>query len=180
MNMSTPLQRVTSLCRCAHCPYAASASYILLRVQDGGGRRAPKLDEPIVQEVPGVKPAMHHSLVTPVPFADVEYSDERVDSFVCLSASISPELRVRSSQISMHVTNARGSLLLWRHCDAIGYVLPVLLMTSWAMDVCRYRYSDWHHCVIVRRLPTLVVLLKSSVIYKDTGIRPSRTFEKVF
>ena len=47
---------------------------------------------------------------------------------VCLSASISPELHVRSSSIFVHATYGSGSVLLWQRCDM--YVFPVLWMTS--------------------------------------------------
>ena len=39
--------------------------------------------------------------------------------YVCLSAIISSELRVRSSPISVHVTYGRGSVLLWRRSDDV-------------------------------------------------------------
>ena len=38
---------------------------------------------------------------------------------VCLSAIMSSELRVRSSQIFVHVTYDRGSVLLWRRSDTL-------------------------------------------------------------
>jgi len=38
---------------------------------------------------------------------------------VCLSASISPELHVRSSLIFMCVNYVCGSVLLWRRCDTL-------------------------------------------------------------
>ena len=39
--------------------------------------------------------------------------------YVCLSAIISSELRVRSSPIFVHVTYGRGSVLLWRRSDDV-------------------------------------------------------------
>jgi len=48
---------------------------------------------------------------------------------VCLSASISPELHVRSSPIFVLVTRGRGSVL-WRGCDTLctsGFMYDVVL-----------------------------------------------------
>ena len=38
---------------------------------------------------------------------------------VCLSAIISSELHVRSLSIFVHVTNGRGSVLVWRRSDML-------------------------------------------------------------
>jgi len=55
------------------------------------------------------------SIVTP----GAQYCDERVCLSVCLSASISLELHVRSSPIFALVTYGRGSVLLWRRSDTL-------------------------------------------------------------
>jgi len=46
--------------------------------------------------------------------AEAEYYDEHV----CLSASISPELRIQSLQ-NCCACYGRGSVLLWRRCDTL-------------------------------------------------------------
>ena len=70
-----------------------------------------------------VRVAAHHSPIRPPPPPDrkAEYCDERVcvSVCVCLSAIISSELHVRSLSIFVHVTNGRGSVLVWRRSDML-------------------------------------------------------------
>jgi len=54
-------------------------------------------------------------------------------------------------EIFVHVTYGSGSVLLWRR-----YVLSLLWMPSYLhimnhMGARGYRYSEWRHCVVVRR-----------------------------
>jgi len=54
--------------------------------------------------------------------------------FVCLSASIPPELHVRSlPDFFVHVTHIRGSVLLWRHCITLcnaGFMDDVIFVRN--------------------------------------------------
>jgi len=81
---------------------------------------------------------------------------------VCVSASSSPELHIRSSSIfwgvlpmSMTRSSSRGA--------AMGDKLPVVRMTTSYLNImsrteaCRYRCSEWRHCVVVRRLTPLLL-----------------------
>jgi len=77
-----------------------------------------------------------HGLFLLRPDRGAEYCDDcvclSVCSRVCLSTSISVELRVRFSPIFEHGICGRGSVLLWLNSDffAICYVLSVLRTTS--------------------------------------------------
>jgi len=73
-----------------------------------------------------------------------------VQSIVCLSMSVClSTLSVRSynwqttrpnfTKFLVCVTYGRGSVLLWRLCDRLRYVLPVLWMTS-----CFHIMAVWH------------------------------------
>jgi len=59
---------------------------------------------------------------------------------VCLTASISPELHVQSSQIFVHVPYGRVSVLLWRF--AIGYVMYFLFCVTSCLPMARIGDSD--------------------------------------
>ena len=51
--------------------------------------------------------------------------------YVCLSERISQKPQIRTFEFSMFIACGRGSILFWqRWCVAIGYLLPVLWMTS--------------------------------------------------
>jgi len=54
---SVPLQRVTSLRRHAQANAPAASNWLRCVLNDDG--RRDRLDEPIVQKVPGAEPAMH-------------------------------------------------------------------------------------------------------------------------
>ena len=43
----------------------------------------------------------------------------QLSACVCLSASISPELHVRSPPNFVHFTNGRSSIVLWRRCGTL-------------------------------------------------------------
>jgi len=58
-----------------------------------------------------------------------KYCNESICLSVCLSAHISRKPRSRTSPTFARVACGRGSVLLWRRCDA--YVFPVLRMTSY-------------------------------------------------
>jgi len=72
------------------------------------------------------------AVITSLPLGEAKYCDDRVCLFVCLSARISPQLRVRSSA-TLHVTYVRGSVLLCSGGVAMRLfgLLPVLWMTSY-------------------------------------------------
>jgi len=77
-------------------------------------------------------------LTAPPPTA-ADYCDERL--FVCLLfRSISPELHVRSSP------NFSGSVAI-RFAFPVSWITPCLHISA-----CGYRYSEWRHCVVERRL----------------------------
>ena len=71
------------------------------------------------------------------PVGEAKYCDDRVCLSVCLSASISPELHVRSSLIFMHVTYVRGSVLLWKRTLCISR----LWMTSYLHDITGHMHA---------------------------------------
>jgi len=68
---------------------------------------------------------------------------------VCLSASISPKLRVRYPPISVRVIHSRGSVLHWRRCDTLcasGFMDDVIFAhhgREWLTDeMAAYSESD--------------------------------------
>ena len=75
---------------------------------------------------------------------------------LCLSASISPELNVRSSPVFLHKLPIAVTRSFFGGV-AICYVLPVFWLTSdlhtmGHMQACRFRCGEWRYRVVVRRL----------------------------
>jgi len=63
--------------------------------------------------------------------------------------------------IFVHVTRSHRSVLLYRRCDTPTLCTSGLWMASnlyiVGMSNCRYRCSEWRHCVVVRRLTRLLL-----------------------
>jgi len=77
--------------------------------------------------------------------------------FVCPSvrAHISGSTCPIFSNFQMHVTCGHGSVLLYQRYGILrtsGFANDVIFAQSGRMETCRYRCSEWRHCVVVRRL----------------------------
>ena len=62
------------------------------------------------------------------PGKGAKQCDERVCMSVCLSACISQKQHVQTSRNLLY-RYVLSVVVLWRHCNTLGYVLPILWMT---------------------------------------------------
>jgi len=113
-------------------------------------------------------------IVTSPPVGELTVAMSRsvcllVSVSLCLSASISPELHVKSSRNFRACYHLRPWFAppLAALSHGLRCVLPVLWMTSYLhvmghMKTCGYRCSEWRHCVVVSRMtPCWVVFAVS-------------------